>query len=83
MIREDEQVKAEFKKAFHAARKILRAKREPLSCEIHDYFSREKSHNCIGCNLAHAEDHIINFLRRYRSGDNIEEAYAQYIILCY
>jgi len=83
MIEEDELVKAEFKKAFHSARKILRAKREPLACEIHDYFSSDDGHNCIGCNLAGTENHILNFLRRYRSQNNIEESYSQYIMLCY
>lgn len=39
MITEKVQVQAEFKKAFHIARKILRAKKEPLSCEIHNYFN--------------------------------------------
>lgn len=83
MIHKEELIKAEFRKAFHSARKILRSKSEPLACEIHDYFASEESHNCIGCNLAAKETHIVNFLRRYRSFKDTEESYSQYIMLCY
>jgi hypothetical protein len=76
-------IKSEFKKAYKLASKIFRASGDPLSCEIHDYFSSSDSHNCIGCNMATSENHIINFLKRYNNHKDIEESYNQYLILCY
>jgi hypothetical protein len=83
MFNEQEIVKLEFKKAFIEAKKILRSKNDPLTCEIHEYFSNENDHNCIGCNLASAENLIIKNLKRYRSFKEIEEAYTHHIFLCY
>ena len=73
----------EFKKAYIIAKKILRSKSEPLSCEIHDYFDSLENHNCIGCNLASREMHILNFLKSHKKITDIEESYSLYILRCY
>lgn len=76
-------LKAEYKKAYFIAKKLLRNKSEPLACSIHELFETEDNHNCIGCNLANSEVHFINFLKRNRSFTDNNETFIQFILFSY
>ena len=76
-------LKAEYRKAYLIAKKLLQNKNEPLSCSIHELFETGDNHNCIGCNLAISEVHFINFLKRNRSFTEKNETFIQFIIFSY
>lgn len=77
-------IQEQYKGAYKMARKLLRGKyNDPLSCEIHDYFDSENSHNCLGCNLAEVESQFISFLKHYKRFNSENESFTIFILLAY
>lgn len=56
---------------------------DSLFCSIHQFFSSEDAHNCIGCNMNESNRRIETFLLGYRLFNDEYTAFTTFIFLLY
>ncbi|CAM3690876.1 hypothetical protein [Sphingobacterium prati] len=56
---------------------------DSLFCSIHQFFSSEDAHNCIGCNMNESNRRIETFLLGYRLFNDEYTTFTTFIFLLY